>query len=262
MQDLTITAIQPFLHWGDRERNLAMFDEALQSASPADLVLLPEMFNTGFMVQPGPVAESMDGPTMRWLRNKALSINTVVVGSLIILVNGKYYNRLIWMRPDGSHDYYDKHHLFTMGGEHEHFARGETQPQFEIKGWKVRPVICYDLRFPAWCRNTYENGRYGYDLLVCVASWPEVRSVAWKHFLVARAVENQSYVAAVNRVGKDGNGVKHSGDSAFVDPQGIVVETFPPDIPAVHTVTLTAHGLEAYRRAFRVGPDWDAFKFV
>lgn len=261
MQDLTITAIQPILHWGNRERNLAMFNEYLRDAAPADLFLLPEMFNTGFMVEPEPVAEAMDGPTIRWMHDVASSRSMVVAGSLIIREDGKYYNRLVWMRPDGTLDHYDKHHLFTMGGEHERFTRGNERPDIEFKGWRVRPVICYDLRFPVWCKNTYRDGKYGYDLLICVASWPEVRSVAWKHFLGARAVENQSFVAGVNRVGVDGRGVDHSGDSAVFDPQGRVVEAFKAKIPAMKTIVLKARVLEAYRRAFRVGPDWDPFDF-
>jgi len=260
MQDLKITLVQTSLHWGDMEANLRHFDRLLSGIKATDLIILPEMFNTGFITEPAPVAETMDGRTVSWLREKAAALGTAITGSLIIHEERNYYNRLIFMLPDGSFQHYDKHHLFSMAGEHHRFTQGMIRTIIQYKGWKIRPLICYDLRFPVWCKNTWLEGEYGYDLLLCVANWPEVRSHAWKLFLQARAIENIAYVAAVNRVGHDGRGQAHSGDSAVIDPKGRPISHFEPHQEAIHTVTLSKKELTDFRAAFNVGADWDGLR--
>ncbi len=257
MQDLNITPVQTALHWGDAEANLRHFDRLLEKISGSDLIILPEMFNTGFITEPAPVAETMDGQTMRWLRDKAASLGTAITGSLIIHEEGNYYNRLIFMLPDGSFHQYDKRHLFSMAGEHHRFAAGMKKLVIRYKDWNIMLLVCYDLRFPVWSKNSYHDGNYAYDLLIYIANWPEVRSHAWKSLLPARAIENITYLAAVNRVGIDGRGLSHSGDSAVIDPKGRLISHFEPHQEAIQTITLSKKELTDFRIAFNVGADWD-----
>lgn len=260
MQDLTITLMQASLAWKDKEQNLGKFGELI-AALPAkpDLIVLPEMFNTGFVVEPAGVAEKMDGPAMQWLYSQAKASGSAITCSIAIAENGMYYNRLIWMRPDGSYEAYDKRHLFRMGNEHEHFAQGENQLIVELGGWKIMPLVCYDLRFPVWSKNKLVDGIYTYDCLIYVANWPANRSLAFRSLMVARAIENQAYLAAVNRVGPDGNGVAHQGDSAIIDFKGNYLVQCPPDKEDIATYTLSWQALEKQRRQFAVGLDWDRF---
>ena len=216
---LRVTTVQSILHWEDPIANRSMFDEKLKGlVGETDLVVLPEMFTTGFSMNAQQLAEPMEGPTIDWLRLKAVQIGAVVTGSLIVEENGAYFNRLIWMQPDGEFKYYDKRHLFTLAGEHMAYQQGEKRLIVEWKGWKICPMICYDLRFPAWSRNTE-----GYDLLIYVANWPDKRSYHWSQLLIGRAIENQSYVIGVNRTGKDEKELIYSGDSAVVDYSGKVL---------------------------------------
>lgn len=260
MKELKIHIVQTTLYWGDKKKNLNMFDRWLKEAEGADLVILPEMFNTGFMVDPAPVAENMNGMTISWMRKAAAGLGAVVTGSLIVEENGGYFNRLVWMLPDGRFDTYDKRHLFRMAGEHERFNMGREKLITEINGWKVCPLVCYDLRFPVWSMNTYQDDHYEYDLMIYVANWPEARSHAWRSLLVARAIENQCFVAAVNRVGKDGNGIDHAGDSVVLDARGLPVFLFPAHKEMAQTITLHKDELLDFRDNFRVGPDWDNFQ--
>lgn len=191
-----------------------------------ELVLLPEMFNTGFSMQPQKLAETMDGETVEWMKRVANRYKIILAGSLIIEEEGKYYNRMVWMQPDGHYGTYDKRHLFGHGGEDEAFSAGNKRLVTSVKGWKILPLVCYDLRFPVWARQSpvaQSEGVAEYDVLVYVANWPDKRSRAWKTLLSARAIENQCYVVGVNRVGEDGNGNYHSGDSMVVDPLGEVL---------------------------------------
>jgi predicted amidohydrolase len=222
-----------------------------------DLVILPEMFNTGFVVNPAHLAEEMDGPTLQWMQEKSAKNGYVVTGSLIIRESGKYLNRLFWVRPDGSHEHYDKRHLFTMAGEDKRFSAGTSRMITGLNGWKVCPLICYDLRFPAWSKNRFIDNEYEYDLLIYIANWPEARSHAWSSLLVGRAIENQSYVVGVNRVGTDGNNIRYSGDSVIVDSQGYKVYAAPEGSEAIKTIELSCEDLENFRDKFRIGPDWD-----
>jgi omega-amidase len=220
MNELNISMIQTALFWENPAENLKMFDEKIHSITePADIILLPEMFTTGFSMNPKGIAETWDGRALQYMKEWAKKKNAAICGSLMFEDEGKYYNRLIWMSSDGKFHHYDKRHLFGLGVEDKTYTPGDFQLLIEYRGWKIKPLVCYDLRFPVWCRNTE-----GYDLLLFVANWPERRILAWKSLLVARAIENQCYVAGVNRVGDDGNGIYHSGDSMVIDPKGEILE--------------------------------------
>lgn len=213
--DLRVTLVQADLAWENTERNLQQFDRHLDEIEETDLIVLPEMFNTGFSMNPQAVAEPMDGPAVEWLLEAARRHDADIVASVAIAEDGRYFNRLLWVRPDGNLVHYDKRHLFTYAGEHEHYTPGQIQKVIELKGWNIAPFICFDLRFPVWSRN-----RGQYDAAIYIASWPARRAAHWKTLLPARAVENQAYVIGVNRVGIDGNDLAYDGDSMVIDPLG------------------------------------------
>lgn len=214
--DLHITLIQTSTVWHDARANREMFSRWLdQVPESSRLVLLPEMFNSGFSMAVSDAAEPMSGPTVQWLTEQAVQRNKYVCGSLAVDVQGCVFNRFICASPDGAMMVYDKRHLFRMAGEHQHYVAGEQRVVMSVDGWRVCPMVCYDLRFPVWCRN-----RGDYDVLICVANWPAARRQGWDVLLRARAIENQVYVAAVNIVGVDGNGVSYSGGSAVYSPEG------------------------------------------
>jgi predicted amidohydrolase len=216
MQDLKLALVQSTLQWEDVDGNLKMFTEKLEKVtSGPDIIILPEMFTTGFTMHPKGLAESMDGKAVKWMTETAKSKKAVITGSLIVEEKDHFYNRLIWACPDGTLDYYDKHHLFSMAGEEKVYTPGNKKLVVEVNGWKICPMVCYDLRFPVWIRNT-EN----YDLLIFSANWPEKRILHWRKLLQARAIENQCYVAGVNRYGQDGNEIRYEGSSMVVDPMG------------------------------------------
>ncbi len=260
MQDLNIALIQADLAWEDIPGNLEAFESRIESVDPGThLVVLPEMFSTGFSMDVEALAETPDGRAMEWLRKKAAERGCVVAGSILTRDAGKYYNRFTWMRPDGTHDHYDKRHLFSMGGEDRTMAAGNRLTIVELNDWKACLQVCYDLRFPVWSRNTYDDGQHAYDLLIYVSNWPEARKKAYQALLPARAIENQAYVVWVNRVGTDGKGVYHSGDSAVYDPSGNVVAKAGEGKEEVLHACLSAEVLSEHRSGFRVGPDWDVF---
>ena len=215
---MNITLVQSDLYWEDIEKNLLGFEDKLKNFGQTDLIILPEMFSTGFSMNAASVAETMDGSAINWMRKTAMKKNCALTGSLIIKENGKFYNRLIFMRADGSFEQYDKKHLFTMAKEEETYTAGSEKVFIEYKGWKICPLICYDLRFPIWNRNLED-----YDLAIYVANWPDRRSYHWRSLLAARAIENQCYVAAVNRVGNDGKDLYYSGYSSLIDPAGEIL---------------------------------------
>lgn len=258
MEDLKVTIVQSTLHWENVDANLAMFSNKLKDIVPAstDLIVLPEMFSTGFTMSANKVAEDMNGKAVEWLKKTTAEKKCVITGSLVIKEENKYYNRLVWMKPDGTHETYDKRHLFRMGEENNTYTAGKKRIITNIKGWKICPLVCYDLRFPVWCRNV----NHEYDLLVFVANWPEIRNYPWKQLLIARAIENQVYLAGVNRIGKDGNGFKHTGDSAVINPKGTITSKTKADEEAIETVTLSWKELEDFRKAFPVAMDADKFK--
>lgn len=255
MTDLAVTLLQTNITWQDPEANLAHYSGLMAGISePTDLIVLPEMFTTGFTMAPANNAETMDGPAMRWLAERAGEANAVVTGSLVIREEGKYYNRLIWMRPDGSYATYDKRHLFAMAGEHEHYAAGTERLIVEHKGWRICPLICYDLRFPVWARNDD-----AYDLLLYTANWPDKRSYDWGTLLKARAIENQCYVVGVNRVGADANGNTYNGDSCVISPGWLRTIYHVEKDEAVHTECLSASHLAEVRRKLPFLRDRDGF---
>ncbi|MBA3706782.1 MAG: amidohydrolase, partial [Bacteroidetes bacterium] len=217
--DLKITIIQSNLHWENKEKNLEMFSKKIAAITDAtDLIVLPEMFTTGFSMNPKKFAEIMSGPTIEWLKQKAREKKCVITGSFIAEENGNYFNRLVWMNSDGTYNTYDKRHLFRMADEHNHYNFGKSKLVVELKGWKICPLVCYDLRFPVWSRNVKSE----YDVLIYVANWPERRNHHWRTLLLARAIENQCYSIGVNRIGADGNSIAHSGDSTVIDPRGMI----------------------------------------
>lgn len=252
MENLKVTIIQPDIVWENPGENLTNYSTTITAAGKTDLVILPEMFTTGFSMNSENLYELMDGPTVNWMKDTAKFNKTAIIGSLIIKENGKIYNRAVWVFPDGSVSYYDKRHLFTMGQEHLHYSSGKEKLLVEYKGWRICPLICYDLRFPVWSRNT-DN----IDLLIYVANWPAVRSQVWKTLLVARAIENQVFCMGVNRTGIDGYGIKYSGDSAFIDAKGNA--NFMNDQPGFMTFELNYQELHSFRKAFPVLNDRDKF---
>jgi predicted amidohydrolase len=253
MPDLTIAIIQTALHWEDSPANLEMFDALMPGiGAGVDLIVLPEMFTTGFTMNPGPVAQSMDGPAVQWLLARARQKKAVIAGSLVIAEQGRYYNRLVWACPEGRVLTYDKRHLFRMTGEHEVYTPGRQQLTVDLKGWRFRSFICYDLRFPIWTRNVDT----AYDAAVFVANWPAVRAAHWQTLLAARAIENQSYVIAANRIGKDGNGLVFDGRSTVIDPWGRVVWAGGRGA-CVQTIVLPRETLEDCRRRFPAWMDAD-----
>ncbi len=230
-----------------------MFDRKLDAlAEETDLVVLPEMFSTGFSMTPGPVAETMDSDTVKWLGTKASALGAHLVGSVMITENGKFYNRFMWATPSGKLHFCDKRHLFRMAGEEKVYTGGKKLLTVAVNGWNIRPFVCYDLRFPAWSRNLNN----AYDAAIFVANWPAKRAEHWQALLTARAIENLSYVIGVNRVGRDGNGMAHSGDSTVIDPVGNKLFEIH-DAAALRTVTLSREILEKWRRDFPAWMDAD-----
>jgi len=256
MSTLTITIIQPDLRWEDKAANLENLEKKIRGIrEPTEVVVLPEMFNTGFSMRPQVLAENMDGPTLAWMKKIAAEKKVILTGSLIIEEEGNYFNRLIWMLPNGQYGQYDKRHRFAFAGEDEHYTAGNKRLIASVKGWKINLLVCYDLRFPVWSR---QSDPHEYDLLIYVANWPGRRSHAWKTLLQARAIENQSFVVGVNRVGNDGNGISHSGDSLLIDPLGETLWCGPGE-EAVYTHTLQKEKLEEIRGRFPFWRDADHF---
>lgn len=255
MEPVKITIFQAYLFWENVEKNLNNLSLRLSALKEkTDLILLPEMFNTGFTVNVEKCAETMDGPTMHWMYDHAKEYNCVVAGTLIIKENDRYYNRFIWMSPDGSFVQYDKRHLFGMAGENNVFTPGNSRIILNLKGWRVCPMVCYDLRFPVWSRNLGS----AYDLLVYTACWPDKRSAHWRALIPARAIENQTYVIGVNRVGYDGNEIYYSGGSMCISPNGDVVY-YKPEDEDLYTFTLHPADLIKAREQFPFLADADEF---
>ncbi|WP_324731560.1 amidohydrolase [Pseudomonas paeninsulae] len=257
LPDLELALIQTELAWHDPEANRTHFQALLEQARGADLIVLPEMFTTGFSMDSASLAEPENGPTSQWLLEQAARMQAVICGSLIIqAADGTYRNRLLWARPDGSLAHYDKRHLFRMVGEHQHFSAGEAQVLLELKGWQIRPLICYDLRFPTWSRDAHNT-----DLLLYTANWPAARRQHWNRLLPARAIENLCYVAAVNRIGSDGKGHPYSGDSQVLDFQGEPLLA-AGDAGGVFRVSLSGSALASYRERFPAYLDADDFSLL
>ena len=261
IENLKIALFQTNLYWQDREANLAMLEEKIWSMEKSvDLIVLPEMFPTGFSITGRKLAEPMNFTTTKWMKQMAAQCRSVITGSVIIKDSGKIFNRLLWVTPDGKVSHYDKRHLFRMAHEDDHFDMGYENNLVELKGWKILPQVCYDLRFPVWSRNQAGiEGSGLYDLVFYVASWPASRISAWDILLKARAVENLSYSIGVNRVGHDGNGVVYNGHSAAYDYKGRTL-AFSKDLDEILTVELDHGELTAYRSKFPAWMDADSFK--
>lgn len=267
MSTLTITGIQSTLHWEDKNANLQSFEKKIYSIPhPTEIVVLPEMFSTGFSMHPEKLAETMDGQTVQWMKRVAAEKKIILTGSVIIKASTPtgddvYFNRLIWMLPNGQCGTYDKRHLFAYGDEDQHYSAGTKRLIASVKGWKINLLVCYDLRFPVWSRQDSRRGEGSsleYDVLIYVANWPERRNVPWKTLLQARAIENQCYVVGVNRVGDDGNKIYHAGDSMVIDPLGEIVY-HKKDEEDIFTVTLQSSHLEKIRERFPFWKNADRF---
>lgn len=259
--DLRVALMQGDTRWHDPAANRDYYGGLIaRIAAPVDLIVLPETFTSGFTNEAVGNAEDRDGATLAWLHDIARARGAVVTGSVVMADGGRYFNRLIWMRPDGSHARYDKKHLFRYAGEHQRYTPGDARQIVELNGWRVCPLVCYDLRFPVFARNRFTEARgFDYDLLIFVANWPSPRHYAWQTLLRARAIENSSCAIGVNRVGRDGNGLDYLGGSVALDPLGAaLVELGAQDNVAVATFSKAA--LDAHRARFPFHLDADAFE--
>lgn len=259
MQDLRLTLIQDHLAWENREANLHHFTEVIRSLERTDIIVLPEMFNSGFTVMPEAVAEPMNGPTITWMKEQSSHTGAALVGTLVVRDGNEFYNRLVWVSPAGSIMVYDKRHLFRMGGEHERFSMGSRRAVINFKGWHILPLICYDLRFPVWSQNRMKDGRHEYDLLLYLANWPASRNFVWKSLLQARALENQCFVAGVNRVGTDGHGINYAGESRILSAKAEIITELNDNKAGILHANLNHQELTSFREKFQVGLDWDTF---
>ena len=262
---MKVCILQADLVWQNSQANFESLGKKLESVDDRpDLIILPEMFPTGFTMAPERYAEPTEGPCFQWMKTMAARTGSVICGSIAVREKNHYYNRLYWMRPDGSSAHYDKRHLFRMGQEHDHYTAGDKRLIVDQNGWKICPMVCYDLRFPVWsrCKTYPRDGNscdYEYDILIYVANWPAVRSYAWKQLLIARAIENQCYVIGVNRCGADGNGVAHGGESLIIGPLGEIMLSCDAS-EQTRCATLDKQKLEEFRKRFPAGLDAEAFE--
>lgn len=251
---LTVALIQTSLVWENPKANRANIENKVSTINGADLIVLPEMFTSGFTMNATEVAETMDGETITWLKTLSKTKNAAIVGSLVITENNNYYNRLVFVEPNGTLTTYDKRHTFTLAGEHKVYTAGTEKVILDYKGWKICPLVCYDLRFPVWARNTED-----YDLLLYVANWPKMRIAAWDTLLKARAIENMAYCIGVNRVGLDGNNYEYSGHSGAYDVLGNRMDSIPQSKEAIELVTLEKEHITTYREKLGFLKDRDSF---
>ena len=265
MSDLKLSLLQQPLHWHQPEANLATFEELIWQVSDEqpDVIVLPEMFTTGFTMEAAQVAEPMNFKTMRWMQQMAAQMKAAITGSFIVKegrpLQPLYFNRLFWVLPDGTYHTYDKRHLFRMADEHHTYTAGQEKLIVHWKGWRICPMVCYDLRFPVWSRNTATtDGTMAYDLLLYVANWPAARVGAWDVLLQARAVENLCYVAGVNRTGQDDKGIDYNGHSKVVGPRGEILADLGQEA-TIASCTLSKEGLNRLRTKFPAYLDADRF---
>ncbi len=253
---LKITLVQTDIHWERLEENRIHFNQKIDSISEqTDMILLPELFSTGFSMNANHLAETMDGKTVEWMLKKAKEKNALIIGSVLIKENKKCYNRLIVAFPDGNNLFYNKRHLFSYAGEHKVFEKGKQRIIFEYKGFKICPLICYDLRFPVWARNDS-----AYDILLFVANWPNARINAWDTLLKARSIENLCYTVGLNRVGVDNNKLIYNGHSAVYDAMGTTLLSFAENEEGIKSVILEKEHLVSTRRRFSFLEDRDEFE--
>jgi omega-amidase len=253
---MKITIIQPETIWEDKTANIKNTEKIIQSHfGKTDIIVLPEMFNTGFTLNAETLAEGSQGETFRWMTDFAVKGDVSICGSLIVGLNNKFYNRFYFITPQEENFTYDKRHLFSIGGENDVYTCGTERKVFDYKGFRFLPLICYDLRFPVWCRNTGD-----YDVLICVASWPDVRREAWSCLLKARAIENQCYVIGVNNTGADNIGFRYAGDSVVIDPAGKILGMVNKYEEGSATVDISLSELQNCRERFPAWKDRDDFK--
>lgn len=258
MNNISVLAVQHEIVWEDRLANFRKLEQLIMPVKePVDLVVLPEFFALGFSENMGHLAESADGATCKWMNRLARSMGAVVCGTVPLITSKGVVNRFLWVAPDGQTAWYDKAHLFAVGGETQHLVKGNSRTVVEIDEWRLMPQVCYDLRFPVFCRNSYSGGSYAYDVLVFTANWPASRSHHWRSLLVARAIENQCYVVGVNRTGVDGNGLVHQGDTLVVDYKGNMIAGAVDDAPQTVLAYLSLESLQEWRVRFPVAHDWD-----
>lgn len=256
--NLNISIVQSDIKWEDIDQNLDYHYSLIEKLQDkTDIIVLPEMFTTGFSLHAEQLAETMDGKSVKWLIETSKKLNVVITASIIIKDSEKYYNRMIWAQPDGKLFYYDKRHLFRMGGEHKHYSFGNNKVIINYKGWNIRLLICYDLRFPVWSRNKQD-----YDLAIYIANWPITRSEAWKTLLSARAMENQAYIIGVNRCGIDGMNLQYSGDSRVLGPDGKIISACDEFKQQVITTSISKEVLSTMKQSFPVHLDSDNFEIL
>lgn len=257
--EIRIALVQTDLHWQNKTANLAMLEEKIWGFSgQADLIILPEMFTTGFTMEAHKLAEPMNLTACKWMKQLAAQTQATITGSVIISSGGHFFNRLLWVSPNGAIEHYDKRHLFRMANEHQTYSSGKKLPIFRLNGWQFCPQVCYDLRFPVWSRNSWQDGIADYDVIFYVASWPAARTSAWDALLPARAIENLAYSIGVNRIGTDGNGILYSGHSAAYDFKGEKVGDMG-ETDRIEVVSLSAQKLEEYRSKFPAWRDADEY---
>ena len=264
MEQLSVTSIQTSLAWENADANISAFDTLVSTCGKTDLIVLPEMFTTGFTMQPEKNAENyLSGKGLTWMQQKVIEKNCCITGSICVEENKQFYNRLYWIDATKKLQSYNKRHLFRMANEDKHYTIGRERLITTLKGWKVLPLVCYDLRFPVWSRNKWQKTNEelvaDYDVLIYVANWPEARNYPWKQLLIARAIENQCYVVGVNRIGVDGNGITHTGDSMVINPLGEIISKTKANEESVETVSLDYELLSSLRKKFPVGLDVDNF---
>lgn len=253
---LNIAIIQSDIIWEDINANLDAHSTALDRINESfDVILLPELFTTGFTMNTALLAETMQGKSVNWMAEMSHKFKCSITGSLIIEQDGKYYNRLIWMHKNGQYQYYDKRHLFRLGDEDKNYAPGDSLITVKQGPFRIRPLICYDLRFPVWSRNKDD-----YDILVYVANWPAARHDVWSCLLKARAIENQAYVIGVNRTGRDGMGIGYDGDSLVFDARGKLLASLPKNSSGTLLASLSIEDLKSFRKEFPVHKDADPFR--
>ena len=257
--ELNIILVQSDIFWEDISQNINHFAGLLDKISkPVDLVVLPEMFSTGFTTDVKVCAETMNGLSVNFLKESAAKLNCPITGSLLIADGSAYYNRLFFVLPDGSFNTYDKRHLFRLSDEYKIMHKGNKKIIIQYDNWNILPLVCYDLRFPVWSKNSFDKGKYAYDLILYPANWPESRLHVWRSLLVARAIENQAYVIGVNRIGADGYGTRHAGHSLAIDPKGTIIAD-AGESETLLKVTISMEELTLFRESFKIGLDWDRF---
>lgn len=251
--EFNITVIQDDISWQDPAANRSRYSTHFAELKETDLIVLPEFFSTGFYTDPKEKFETMDGETVEWMRDSAAQLNAVISGSVVMKLEDRFVNRMLWAKPDGNLDWYDKRHLFRFGGEHHNYSGGNNRTVFEFHGWRVVLFVCYDLRFPVWSRNVND-----YDVALYVANWPNSRQYAWDTLLKARAIENQAYVVGVNRLGENPNGDRYSGGSVVLDFMGKPMVDFGDEKKTV-SIKLSKQDLIDYRQLFPASMDSDQF---